>query len=432
MEDRFFAYYPRSEQTVKDIWQNSTVVFDANILLNIYRMNRTGRDEFFTVLGNPVLAPRLWMPYQVFEEFLRRRIQVIQQSGNELRKGKNDMLNKIEALRTNWAERLQFHRELAQSLTSATESFRDDVKTIYQRYDGRDSDTTADHDPILDQLTSTYSTKVGERIPWDEQLEIFERAELRFKYEIPPGFKDDSKQDYRRFGDVVIWEELIRHARSASRHVIFVTEDRKRDWWQERELSGGLEPHPQLLMEFFERTSRHVQFYLYGEFVEEAQHRLGVPVSETAAEQMEILAQSSTLVDKLKARSSGRLASMLSGMLSSLGEWMNVLSLETPSACFYCREPFDNDRLFGFVIPDLGEQENGGWNMVYCHPYCSFERTTDTLTVDILQRLESRNQNLVSLAQSSGIQNDAVKELKTSLEYGFLRKIAKQRFGHAW
>lgn len=39
MKNRFAEFYELSDIQIKDIWENSLIVFDTNVLLNLYRYN---------------------------------------------------------------------------------------------------------------------------------------------------------------------------------------------------------------------------------------------------------------------------------------------------------------------------------------------------------------------------------------------------------
>jgi len=48
--------------------QDGVIVFDTNVLLNLYRYNDKARDELIGLMKS--YKSRLWMPYQVRLEFL--------------------------------------------------------------------------------------------------------------------------------------------------------------------------------------------------------------------------------------------------------------------------------------------------------------------------------------------------------------------------
>jgi hypothetical protein len=120
-------------------------------------------------------------------------------------------------------------------------------------------------DPLKNQLEELFSGRTG--APQETRLHStrFTRREQRYKLRIPPGFQDaarvrDDEDAYthrgliykRRFGDYVIWHQLLAYTKQARKaSVIFVTDDAKDDWWLRID-SGGpktMGPRPELMEE---------------------------------------------------------------------------------------------------------------------------------------------------------------------------------------
>ena len=50
MRKTFFEYYSLSDSEVKKIWENSLLVLDTNVLLNMYRYSPSTRDDLLGIL----------------------------------------------------------------------------------------------------------------------------------------------------------------------------------------------------------------------------------------------------------------------------------------------------------------------------------------------------------------------------------------------
>ncbi len=59
------------------LWQEATLVFDTNMLLNIYRYQEETRKRYFEILEQ--LKERIWTPHQAIYEFQNNRLEVIGQ-----------------------------------------------------------------------------------------------------------------------------------------------------------------------------------------------------------------------------------------------------------------------------------------------------------------------------------------------------------------
>ena len=76
MRDTFPGRYRPTQDDFERLWREGVFVFDTNLLLNLYRCyNSPYRTELLSVLRS--VKDRLWMPHQVAHEFLKDRLEVI-------------------------------------------------------------------------------------------------------------------------------------------------------------------------------------------------------------------------------------------------------------------------------------------------------------------------------------------------------------------
>ncbi|MEL6919290.1 MAG: PIN-like domain-containing protein, partial [Bacteroidota bacterium] len=50
MKSKFPGYFKLTEEEINQLWEKALFVFDANILLNLYRYSNETRDDFFKIL----------------------------------------------------------------------------------------------------------------------------------------------------------------------------------------------------------------------------------------------------------------------------------------------------------------------------------------------------------------------------------------------
>ena len=95
----------------------------------------------------------------------------------------------------------------------------------------------------------------------------------RYDNEVPPGYRDKSKPEDERYGDLLIWFQMIGKAKEAKKPIIFVTDDNKEDWWQ---IFKGktIGPRPELVNEFFATTGQRLYIYSPVQFMEYARQYL--------------------------------------------------------------------------------------------------------------------------------------------------------------
>ena len=138
-------------------------------------------------------------------------------------------------------------------------------------------------DTLRDEIGAILSGKVGMPYPSERLLQIYRDGELRYARKIPPGYEDLGRKDnsYREYGDLVLWNQIIDHAKQSKKPIIFVTGEAKSDWWagSKGSVTG---PRPELVQEIL--TEAGVAFHMYQteRFVGYAGEYLGVPVEKEA------------------------------------------------------------------------------------------------------------------------------------------------------
>ena len=256
MKEHFFGYFKPSHDDFKKLWDESIFAFDANILLNLYRYSEATRNELLKVIE--MLNDRVWLPYQATEEYLRNRISTTGGQAKEYDEVRSILNNLLTNLGNNkrhpFISEVLF-KELESIFEKVEEEFKNNQKTLNERIYS---------DEIQNKLAELFENKIGKSFTQKELEEIYKEGKQRYENQIPPGFKDGNKDKssnlYRKFGDLIIWNELIYKSKSENKNIIFVTDDKKDDWWLE--YSGKtIGPLPSLLHEFNEKTSR--SFYMY-------------------------------------------------------------------------------------------------------------------------------------------------------------------------
>lgn len=69
-------------------------------------------------------------------------------------------------------------------------------------------------DEIRDKLDEILSENIGNKYYKDELEAIYKQAQQRFDEKIPPGYKDKDKENSEKYGDFIIWRQLIDYASS--------------------------------------------------------------------------------------------------------------------------------------------------------------------------------------------------------------------------
>lgn len=276
MKDLFAEYMPLTGADIQRIWNEASIIPDANVLLNLYRFTPPAREELFSLFEDPKVNARVWLPYWAALEFHRNRALVIAEQGvpheritAAIDKHIRNLMDEIQQVQLH-----RYHPYIRkEDLTAATTALRDallnDLKTRASTYPN-----FLTEDEILERVQNLFAGKLGVEPSVTEQGEIIREGEERFKKKVPPGYLDESKEGIDKYGDYIIWREVLKHASVAKRPVIFVTDDVKEDWWY-RVKGKTVGARPELRREFRSETGEEFLLYTSTEFARYAKDYLG-------------------------------------------------------------------------------------------------------------------------------------------------------------
>lgn len=140
-------------------------------------------------------------------------------------------------------------------------------------------DASLNFDPLLEKINEIFEKKVGVSFSEEELKKLFADGERRYKEKIPPGYKDVNKSENERFGDLILWSEILNKSKSSDVDIIFISDDKKEDWWLEHQ-GKTISPRPELIKEFRTVTNKNCHFYRPLQFLEYSIEYLGKTIKE--------------------------------------------------------------------------------------------------------------------------------------------------------
>ncbi|MDY7528145.1 MULTISPECIES: PIN-like domain-containing protein [unclassified Cryobacterium] len=293
MKSQFRGYYPPSTDEYATLWAEGTVILDTNSLLNLYRYSEGTGLQFLNVLED--LKERLWIPAQVAREFLENRLGVIHEQTSAYEKVREALESSRKAFRVP-VSHFKRHSSLdAEHLIQLFEESLDMVAveiSVSEKGHRLTVEQAREADAVLSVVTSLYEGRVGTEFTASELAAVYSEGAKRYAADVPPGYKDSAKGDPGKYGDLVIWKQILQKAEGARSSAIFVTDDGKEDWW--RIFHGQrLGPRPELVDEYFSISGKRVHFYSPEQFLREAQSRFSLGLTEeTIGEVEEVSTQS--------------------------------------------------------------------------------------------------------------------------------------------
>jgi hypothetical protein len=264
MRDLFPGYFAPTEKEFAELWREAIFGFDASVLLGLYRLSIETRQVFFEVLGK--LGERIFLPNRAAHEYLRNRLAAISARGAFYEGMKTDALK----FGQNLEARAQEH-----SLPKGEEIVKiakDAARKIAEIADAalKKEPDLIHSDDVLDRLTTVFAGKTGPPYEPSGFDDLCKKAATRYASKIPPGYKDDNKGEPDKYGDVVIWFQLIDHAKSTGKPMIFITRDAKEDWWLQHK-GETIGPRPELVQEMKLAAGMCFHMYTMQRFLEFAQ-----------------------------------------------------------------------------------------------------------------------------------------------------------------
>jgi len=282
MRDLFPGYYRPTQEQFQQMWRECIFVFDANVLLNIYRYSSDTRDELFDVLEH--LKDRIWIPHQAMLEYHENREEVISQQ--------YAISKDIEIALTNASDTIEAKYKRGHPFTD-TEIIADAIKEAIEKIKASIAQAESKYpnllqnDYLLERLTNLFNDRIGNEYSPKRLEEIYKEFEQRFRLQIPPGYRDKNpkKEGFKKYGDGVLWFQVIDYAKSKKKTIILITDDQKDDWWR-IEKGETLGPRPELATEIGSKAK--VSFYrCHPECcVKNAKEFLGLKVKQEAIEEI--------------------------------------------------------------------------------------------------------------------------------------------------
>lgn len=279
MKELFPGYFKETEGHLREIWDTSLFVFDANILLNLYRYSDTTRSEFLRILEK--IKNRVWLPHRAAEEYLNNRLSVIDQQ----EKSYDDTTKSIISLKSD-LENARQHPFVSSATMDKVSRVFDELCEELKKNKSVHT-TRISNDEIKDSIAAIFENRVGAPYEKKKLQELMTEGEERYKQKIPPGFKDGAKsgdsevfvEKCRKFGDLIVWSQVIDKAIESGKGIVLVTDDKKEDWW-EKFKGKTVGPRPELVKEFKDRANSTFHMYQADRFLELARENLDEQVSE--------------------------------------------------------------------------------------------------------------------------------------------------------
>ena len=279
-------YNENAETEAYQLAGQSPIILDTNVLLGYYRMTDSEREKFKIFLTKN--QQRIYITYQIEEEFLRNRIGAIRGDINLFKKFseihekfKTD-IKKLLASYSKEVENVFVNRfdevknkllgvpikiegnlsdeHLIPDITKAFEKVSEDNKDIEisdsfleicSKFQIIPSLNDKDKEFLVSkykEIKKSYNDKIGEQVKAEQKPELGNERKTTHNYEFP-GCKETGFDSY---GDFIIFHELLAFVNKEQQSCVFLTNDIKGDWVYEK----GLSPIPHYITNVYALTNQ--------------------------------------------------------------------------------------------------------------------------------------------------------------------------------
>lgn len=305
MREQFPWFLDPTEEELQRLWDEATFCVDANVLLNLYRVDRETTEDYFKIFR--AFGDRIFLPHEAANQFFQNRRGVIRTEQNSFSEAKQRVRNWVER-RTGFAnlKKQLSGDDIGQIIEDEIESVFEDRKGYKEEVEAVKEDliehikdleerftptgttrANTEEDEILGELMEIFEGKTGSGL--DEEMEDL-KAEARERYESkqPPGYEDYDGEDELSRGeceDFLIWKQLMEFAEREGKDIVFITGEEKPDWWEVDREHSIIRPTHELLREFGRETEQVFWMLTTEDMIDAADDRLGVDVKPKSAKQ---------------------------------------------------------------------------------------------------------------------------------------------------
>ncbi|MBZ9621458.1 hypothetical protein G9F71_000940 [Clostridium sp. FP2] len=240
----------KTEEFEKLFNKQPVIVMDTNVLLGLYSFTpETIKD----IIGSFSKCINLfWLPNQVYLEYRRhyehirkREINRFQYLKEEICNELSDTIGKVSVKygaynKYKLPEVDDSRIRLIENIKNVMKIAKQDLEKLQSENSEHVSCISEQEDIVHKFVTNIKKNSSTAGFSMLELMNIYEEGEKRYKYKMPPGFTDinkpDKGEDYsdfvmRKYGDLIIWKEILRKIKDADVNLIFVENEVKEDWW---------------------------------------------------------------------------------------------------------------------------------------------------------------------------------------------------------
>ncbi|WP_288226822.1 PIN-like domain-containing protein [uncultured Enterococcus sp.] len=222
---------------------NTSIVFDTNSLLNVFRFSPNTSDSFIKTIEKQ--KEWLYIPYLVALEFHFNKKSVMTEYEDKVTDFKNKFEKKWKKISEDFSKDMfedfsfregqdvtkQISLELSKDIREVLDQNKDDIKNKSYKKVEKISEEQAS---LYSRLIASIEEKTGNRYKQDWINDVQTEGKERYPKKYPPGYDDSNKSGKFRkynsieydtqYGDLIIWKDILEYSKDKD-YIIWVTSD---------------------------------------------------------------------------------------------------------------------------------------------------------------------------------------------------------------
>ncbi|MCB2291697.1 hypothetical protein LGK97_18450 [Clostridium sp. CS001] len=240
----------KKEEFEKIFDKQPVIVMDTNVLLGLYSFTPETIENIIGSFENHLNL--FWLPNQVYLEYTRHYEHIRKRESNRFQNLKEDICkvlsDAIGTVSKNYSAYNKYklpevddsRDKLIENINNAMKISKQDLEKLQVGHSERIACISEQNDIIYKFVTNIKKNSCTDGFSMLELIDIYEEGEKRYKYKMPPGFTDINKPDkgeeysdfvMRKYGDLIIWKEILRKIKDKDLNLIFIENEVKEDWW---------------------------------------------------------------------------------------------------------------------------------------------------------------------------------------------------------
>jgi predicted nucleic-acid-binding protein len=296
MKSKFKGYYKPQPSEFEKLWEESIFVFDTNVMFDFYRYSEDTVNVLFTIFEKLKGKNKIWIPHWVGLEYHRGLEERIKEQVEKYTSTIKDLENFSKKIKTQ-REHPFLSKELQKKARLFYEEFNKELNTQKRKL----KDLIIEN-PVKEKIAQLIGENIGDSLSEEEEVDIIKEGDIRLPKNIPPGYVDYKEKLKRpgldKYGDFIIWKQILKYSKENKKHIIFVTFDTKEDWYKLIAFNNSkvlFGPRPELIEEFNKISGCDIWFYSTPDFIVSAIINLKIDIERSKLEKVKEETTKSTL-----------------------------------------------------------------------------------------------------------------------------------------